>query len=291
MNVPASPSRLGGFEYRLKVSRYDQVSSMLIALLVLVGVAVFLMLVVWLTNQIFLTQTAVPVEMMELGEGEGPLGGGMELAGPVEEEIGMDSDLEEPAVKDTLAAIADAVGEQAALLDDPALSDQMKSGRGGGSRGDGRGLGRGSGSGSGLARQWEVRFIKGNTLDTYARQLDFFQIELGVLEPGNRVRYASHLTKSRPDTRIGPADQEKRYYLTWRSGDLQQADRELLARAGVEAAGRIILKFLPPALEAQLYNMEKARADSLGEKARRTRFGIVPEGEGYSFFIMDQSYK
>ena len=61
------------------------------------------------------------------------------------------------------------------------MTDEMKAGRGGGSRGDGRTPGFGRGSGSGVARRWEVRFIEGNTLQTYARQLDFFEIELGVL--------------------------------------------------------------------------------------------------------------
>lgn len=185
MNVPASLSYAPATEYRLKVSRYDQVSSMLISLLILVGVVVFLMLVVWLTNQIFLSQAAVPVEMVELGEGEGLLAGGMELEGPIEEEIGVESELDEPAVENTLAAIADAVGTRAALLVDPALTDQLKSGRGGGSRGDGRVPGFGSGSGSGIRRRWQVRFIQGNTLETYAQQLDYFKIELGVLMPGS----------------------------------------------------------------------------------------------------------
>ena len=37
----------------------------------------------------------------------------------------------------------------------------------------------------------------------------------------------------------------------WRGGaDLQKADRELLGRAGLEPGNRLILKFLPPAIEA-----------------------------------------
>ena len=122
MNVSASPTESHRSVYQLQVSRYDQVSSMLIALLILVGTVVSLMLIVWLTTQIFLSQAVVEVELMDIGEGEGLLAGGMELEGPIEEEIGMETDLDEPAVQDTLAAIADAVGAQAALLDDPALT-------------------------------------------------------------------------------------------------------------------------------------------------------------------------
>jgi hypothetical protein len=257
---------------------------MLLALVILLGAVVLVLLVVWLTNQIFLRQAAVAVELVELGTGEGPLGGGRELAEPIDEQL----ELEEPAVQDTLTAIADAVALKSVLLDDPALGGRMGPGTGGGTGGSGGG----TGTGSGTRRHWEVRFIKGNTLESYARQLDFFKIELGVLMPGNKVAYAFNLAKRRPDTRSAAADQEKRYYLTWRSGELQEADRELLTRAGISSTGRIILKFLPPKLEAQLAGMEKVRAGRLADRVRRTRFEVRADGAGgYSFGIIDQSYR
>jgi hypothetical protein len=278
------------YTYRLKVSRYDRAASMLLALLILLGAVVLTLLIIWLTNQIFLSQAAVPVEMVELGTGDSPLAGGMQLEGPPREQVGLDTDLSEPSLEETLAVVADAVGRRAVLLDDPALGEQTTSGRGGGSQGDGRLRGSGRG-GSGTARHWELRFAKGNTLETYARQLDFFGIELGVLMPENRVLYAYNLSKAKPDQRTGPADEEKRYYLTWRSGQLQQADRELLDRAGVDSQGRIILKFLPPQIEARLASLEKAYAGSEAHEVRKTRFGIRAEGNGYAFFVLDQSYR
>jgi hypothetical protein len=283
VNVATSQSHSPA--YRLKVSPYDRVSSMLLALLILLGVAVLVLLVIWLTSRIFLRQTAVAVELMELGTGEGPLGGGSELAEPVEEQIEPD----QPPVEQTLTTIAEAVALKTAQLDDPVWSGRAGPGKGPGSGG---GSGGGTGSGSGVARRWEVRFIKGNTLETYARQLDFFGIELGVLMPGNRVIYVFNLSKRKPDTRTAAADQEKRFYLTWRSGELEEADRELLARAGVQSAGRIILKFLTPQLEAHLAGLEKARAGRYAEKVRRTRFEVRDDGAGrYSFIVVDQSFK
>ena len=283
MNVAASQSQSPA--YRLKVSRYDRVSSMLLALVILLGVVVFVLLVVWLTNRILLRQTAVAVELVELGSGEGPLGGGSELAEPIDEQI----EPERPPVEQTLATIAEAVAVKTTQLDDPVWGGRAGPGKGPGSGG---GSGGGTGSGSGVARRWEVRFIKGNTLETYARQLDFFGIELGVLMPGNRVIYASNLMKRKPDTRTAAADQEKRYYLTWRSGELQEADRELLARAGIQSTGRIILKFLTPQVEAHLAGLEKARAGSHAENVRSTRFEVRDDrAGGYSFVVIDQSFK
>jgi len=259
--------------YRLKVSSYDQVSSMLLALVGLLGVVVTILLLVWLTSQIFLTQAAVPVELIELGNPDVPLSESMELEGPLDEEI----EMQEPSAMDTLAAVADAVATNAALLDNPSLSNSENRGRGGGG---------GGGTRAEPARRWEV-FFEGNSLEVYAKQLDSFGIELGVLMPGNEVRYASNLSKSKPDTRTGPADEEKRYYLTWRGGELQQADRELLSRAAIDSSGRIILKFLPPAVEATLQALEKRHQGSDPGRGQKTRFGIRPQGDGFAFFVID----
>jgi len=258
---------------------------MMLALVILLGVIVLALLIIWLTNQIFLSQAAVPVLVTELGDGDSALGGGSDLETPPEE-LGLESDLETPMVAEMLTAIASAVGTKAAILDDPRFTGMSQSG----GHGDGR-LGGGPGTGTGISRQWEVRFAEGNTLDSYAKQLDYFGIELGVLMPGNKVIYAYHLSRSRPETRTGPADAERRYYLTWRGGDLQQADRDLLGRTGTPTKGRLILKFLPPEVEARLLALERARAGTEADNVRKTVFGVRAEGSGYVFFVLQQSYR
>ena len=283
MNVGTLPSDHA--EYRLQVSRYDRVSSMMLALVILLGVVVLALLIIWLTSQIFLFQAAKPVEYTELGDSDSALGGGSDLETPPEE-LGLESDLETPMVAEMLTAIASAVGTKAAMLDDPRFTGMSQSG----GHGDGR-LGGGPGTGTGISRQWEVRFAEGNTLDSYAKQLDYFGIELGVLMPGNKVIYAYHLSRARPETRTGPADAEKRYYLTWRGGDLQQADRDLLGRTGTPTKGRLILKFLPPEVEARLLALERTRAGIDADNVRKTVFGVRAEGSGYIFRVLQQSLR
>jgi len=276
-------------ECDLKVSAYERVASMLISLLVLIGSSVLIMFILWLTSRVFASREPVPVALEEIGTGDTGLTGGMELDAPMADELGVETDLETPSLEQTLAAVADAVASQAALLDDPSLTEEAISGKGG-STGDGRGLGRGSGpGGTGRRRRWEVRFPPGNTLETYGRQLDFFKIELGVLMPDNRVVYASNFSTS-PRRREGPADQEPRYYLTWEKGGLEQADRELLARANVDP-GRWILKFIPRELELRLLGLEQKRAGERARSVRTTYFGIRPKGRGYEFYVMDQTYR
>ena len=271
--------------YRLRTSRYDRASSLLLSLLILIGLVVLVLLITWLTNQIFVSQTAVPVELADFDGGDGPVGGGHPLEAPTPEEI-QELEIEEPVLSETLNVISEVVKVKTPQLDDPALKRT-----GGSGLGDGRGVGTGHGDGhGGVVRRWEVHFLEGGTLEAYAKQLDFFGIELAVLRPDGKVVYISNLAKRKPDVRVASAEGEKRYYLTWRSGDLQQADRELLARAGVDAGNGIILKFLPPAVEAQLAALEKAYAGSKAAKLRKTRFGIQSAGQGYSFFVLEQTY-
>jgi len=277
-------------ECELGVSAYERVASMLISLLVLIGTSVLIMFLLWLTSRVFASREPVAVQLEEIGTGDTGLTGGMDLDSPMADELGVETDLETPNLEQTLAAVADAVATQAALLDDPALTEEAISGKGG-STGDGRGLGRGSGpGGTGKRRRWEVRFPPGNTIETYGRQLDFFKIEMGVLMPDNKVIYASSFSSRSPTRREGPADQEKRYYLTWQKGGLEQADRELLDKAGVKP-GRWILKFIPPELERQLIQLEQNRAGERANRIRTTYFGIRPKGRGYEFYVMDQTYR
>jgi hypothetical protein len=277
-------------DYELEVSPYERVASMLLALLVLIGSAVLIMFILWLTSQIFASEVMPPVGLEDIGTGEGGLTGGTELDAPLAEELGMETDLEQPSLEETLATIADAVASQVAMLDDPSLTEEAFTGRGG-STGTGGGTGGGSGSGSGRPRRWEIRFPPGNTIETYKRQLDFFEIELGVLMPGNKVVYASRFTQQRPNRREGPADAETRYYLTWRKGGLQEADIQLLDEAGIDARGKLIIKFLTRDLETDLQQKEKAFAGDDSKTIRTTYFGIRSRSGGYEFYVMDQTYK
>jgi len=274
----------------LRVTKYDRVASLLIALLILVGSATLLMLILWLTSRIFATEPPVPVTLEQLGEG-GEMGGGMDLDAPDAEQLGLEVDLEEPMLEETLAVVADVVAANAAILDDPALTEQVETGRGGRTgRGGVYGYGEGSGTGRGRGRHWEIRFSD-TTLREYAAQLDYFHIELGVLMPGGRIEYARNLSQGRPERRSGTTRQENRYYLVWSRGDMERFDRQLLDKARIDHQGRIIVKFLEPEVEAMLQRLERAKAGSEYRDVRATYFGVRRQGQGYVFYVIDQVFR
>jgi len=269
----------------MQVSLYDRVSSLLLALLLTSGV----------------NQVAVPCEITEVSEdgeggGDGRPAGGSQLDTPSDEPV-VGNDKESVDLQQDLQVLNTTVAAQAVELDDPELVAPARHGSFGsgggiyGGFGDGRGMGHGPGK-PGWPRHWEVMFSRA-TLEAYAKQLDFFKIELAVLQPGNKIIYAYNLSKPRPDTRIitNPALNERRYYLTWRTGEMQQADRDLLAKAGIDPEDRLILKFLPKEVELDLMAKERAFNNLTPKDIKKTRFGVQPEGDGFKFYVMEQIIK
>lgn len=262
----------------MRVSRYDQVASWIVSMLILVGISVVTLVIMVLSARIFARPEPQVFKAQQIAERG--LGVGEELESPDIE----GTDMEEPELEETLAAIADAVGTQLATLDDPTFTSRSRPGSGV------EGSGRGGQPGPISGRQWEVRFPEGNTTDSYARQLDFFGIELAVVMPDGTLEYAAQLSRAKPARRVGAAEQEMRFYLTWRRGELQEADRELLSKAGINSEGKLILKFLPPATEAMLAQLERDYAGLRADKVRGTRFAVRPRGNGFTFEVISQWY-
>ncbi len=271
----------------MTTSSYEKTASFVITLLILIGLATAILFGIWLTASLLRGQPQ-PVAVQLYDEGTG-----------VNDDAEFDPDVTTPGAEietdemtlqqalqivDTLSANASMFADQAQIDENVLLP--------GGTKGDGRTKGDGDGRGK---RHWEFVFPTGITAAEYARQLDFLGIELGVLQPGGKVAYASKLSAKTPTVRYGASEEEKRFYLTWLKGELQTAERELLTKAGIDHGGKLILKFLPPQLETQLAEMETAKAGNQREKVRATYFGIRPKPKGkggeYEFFVMNQVIK
>ena len=68
-------------------------------------------------------------------------------------------------------------------------------------------------------------------------------------------------------------------------------DIELLQKAGAKGDlhNGIIIKFISPETEAALYKLELDKAQ--GKKVKSTKYGILKQGNGYRFFVIEQTYK
>lgn len=267
-------------------SKYERVASLIITLLVLIGRSVALLFAIWITAA-FLRNRQIEVVPVQLHDS----GTGVYDTAEFDPEVnfpGMEIESEEPTLQEALDLVADVIADRASFFADPAQPDDNIL-LAGGTQGEGRTAGTGDGDPG--KRHWEFVFPQGNTTAEYARQLDFFGIELAVLQPGGRVCYVSRLSTKQPISRVGPSDAETRYYMTWLKGDLQNAEKELLTKAKVDHEDKLIIKLLPPALEQNLANMEAAHA--AGKNIRATYFGVRRKGarsNEYEFYILDQVY-
>jgi hypothetical protein len=137
--------------------------------------------------------------------------------------------------------------------------------------------------------RWEIRLPPDVTLESYARQLDFFGIELGILGGTDEVVYLSHLADPQPKQRTAAASREGRLYMTRQRGGLAEADRKIAAHAKIDAKGKLIAMFCPPRIEKELVELERAAAKAKKiDIVQKTVFGILPDGQGFKFYVIQQ---
>ncbi|MCL2304132.1 MAG: hypothetical protein FWC43_03515 [Planctomycetaceae bacterium] len=283
----------------ITTSPYEKAASVVITLLIMIGTMALLLFGIWFSSSLF-EKRSPPVAVQIYGEGEGDgegegsgggSGGGVHDDGPEYDpnvvHPGEKDASDEMTLLDALQIVGTLSANPSAFADSTSLDESILVP--GGPKGDGRTKGGGGGRGK---RHWEFVFPSGITAAEYARQLDFFGIELAVLQPGGKVAYVSNLSSKTPTVRYGASETENRYYLTWLKGDLQAVEWEILARAKVEHDGKLVLKFLPQPLEMQLAEMEAVKAGSQRDMLRATHFGIRPKSKTqtneYEFFVTEQ---
>jgi len=294
----------------MKVTLYERVSSALMAAMLGVGAVLFASITYWLAHRPPPDLKVVPLEIIQL-EPEVDFGGSLEgvVGGTAEVDSGMDggggggesagSDV--PTLEATLTTVTSVAGAAAqqttAAYLDAATPSSNTQGTGSGGSGTGVGGGRpplgfGSGKGGGVPRElrWFVSFADDNSLDEYAKQLDAFGIELGVLQPDGRLIYVSQLSKPSPVQRAaGSSKDEKRLYFTWQGGDRQQADLKLFQKAGITVGKGTIYHFYPQQLEEVLATHEFNYAKRKAKEIRRTYFVVEKQGGAYGFKVTRQT--
>jgi len=279
---------------RLAVSAYDRAAGWVVSLNILVGSAVLLAFLIWLSQAIELGTERSTVVLVEgiAGRGDHAAGFERDIDPPGIEELEEET---EPQVEQLLEAMTEVVTTQSAALD--AMQTTMFSSAVGTGMGDSRPPGP-LGEGDDIiprGERWEIRYLS-NDLRAYAEQLDHFGIELGVIGGGEPlVEYAADLRKARPATRQGPGDQEKRLYMIWTEGALRRFDQQLLRAAGLRTAGRIVVQFYPQAVEDRLAQIEMEYARQNGRTSvtqiKRTVFGVRRQGAKFEYYVISQVYR
>jgi hypothetical protein len=295
----------------IRVTDYDRIWSILVALLAVLAVAVWFLFLVWDSFHPHVPQLQQAIELIPDESGgieNGSPTDSLKLEGTGPERAdatpGEALDDSRPEVLDVLQSVSlEAASADSASAVTAGSSDQLQldtapvaSPKGGFALGTGTkpALGGGPGSKGGWPRhqRWYVYFPDEGSLSSYTRQLDYFGIELGALMPDRTITYLSELSQDKPTARSAATGEgEKRLFFTWQGGKRRDADMQLFAKAGVPIDNTtIIFHFYPPNTENMLATKEKNYGNRPIRQIRRTFFSVVPTGTGYDFEVTRQVY-
>lgn len=280
-------------------TQYDKASAGMIAAVAgLLGLTA-LLVAVWFTNLIPAPPEPVPIEIVEMPGGyeDGEPDEQLELESPEEEvpdpaiaETTDDqSQIEE--MLETIVELSDSASQQVETIQS---ESSQNSGKVGSASGSGkRPLGMGGGGKGGFPREqrWMIKFDDGD-IDTYAKQLDFFKIELGALFQDGRLVFIKDMSKPAPTKReVKTGSGEERLYMTWRGGTRKQADAALFQKAGIPGTqNAMLMHFYDPETEQLLARTEIAYRNRKSAEIRRTYFNVRKDGPGFTFVVTSQSY-
>ncbi len=281
----------------LRTSKFDTVSSWLMALALFIGIFVLMLFLIWLTRNLkFSAKPFPPIVENAAGRGENAEGFERDFEPPGAEEV---EELTEPTLEDTLEAVTDAVSSVAASLD--TMNTNAPASTAGTGMGDSRPPGP-EGEGEDIIprfERWRLNFVA-KDIGSYAKQLDHFGIELGAVGGGIQgVDIASNLSGGIRQQRYS-TDHEKtqRLYFSWVDPSVNFArwDQQLLQKAGVPLGNnRMRIQFIPQDLENKLANYELEYARQKGHSSvteiARTVFESKVEGSGYDFVVIEQRYR
>lgn len=296
----ASPTTPDFSKLERKTFRFDWVTSLIMSTVVLSGAIVLWLSAVWVTNQVWeVHPPAAPIDIIEIAidEEEGMRGESFDGG---EAQIIVPSDLpareenltfDQPEIANVMSSVLDAVAENQADFADPSRREgEEGTGRPGDPSGSGE---QGSGEGSSAVpryQRWSIRYGEDQTIPSYARLLDFFKIEIGVLQGGG-VTYVSNFSSGRPLVKQGNPAGENRLHFVWQDASRVKADRELLRQAGVPVGeDTVVAQFVPPAVEETLAKLEFEYAKKKPEEINRTRFSVRRIQQGFEFYVTNQTY-
>ncbi len=289
-------------------SRYDQVTSFLMAVVLGAILVVGWLALVYVSNQAYASRVTSPLQIIEVSGGgggtpEGTVGStekvdvaGADAAAFASNNEEQPGDFEEPSVQQAPGAMLDAVaqvGENLAEMDLGAVmpsGSALASGKRASKLGTGGpGLGMGPGDGGVAPEQrWSIIFNDGQSQDEYARQLDALHVELAVVVAPNQLEYVSNFSSAQPTKRFGSGKSDRRLYFLWQGGGRKASDIALLKKAGIDVGDNVVFQFYPAGIEERLRQLEVRYRGRQPAEIRVTRFQVVPSGNSYEIKVIAQ---
>ena len=279
-------------EPAMKVNSFDRLSAGMIAfvfglILVVAGIVIW-----WLTTRPPRTQFLTPMEMVEVGgEEDGSPDETLQLESPEDptenpsptDEVMEETELTE--LVEDVVELADNATQQVNAI------PVAKPGNPGSAVGTGRArLGNGPGNAVPNEERWYIKYSDKTSVDEYAKQLDFFGIEMGALLPTGQLALLSNMSTSPKKATKSSGKGEARLYMTWQAGNRKAADETLFKKIGVDVSNAILFHFYPKKTEQMLLQLEFDYKKRKASEIRRTYFVAAKKGSGFQFVVTKQTY-
>ena len=273
-----------------KTSRYDRLSAALMAFIILFGFLFAVLFLIWITSVFdFSQRLAGPIPVVNEAGNEKPKGVADDILEPGVEEF---PEIEIPQLANALEAVTDSVSSVRANLEkrsgDAVL---MGAGTGYGSREGGPGTG---GDGVPEWKRWVINY-EAEDIATYAKQLSFFAIDIGVIhQTKNDIWRVQNLSGPIKVAKSSRQVENRTLRFTPEKIRLRRWDQELCKRAGVQLGSTVQAQFYPEATRAQIRVVENAALEGTGKNVgdiKRTELKVVPGGSGYEFIVEDITYR
>lgn len=293
-NQPAAAS----YAPVLKTTQYDLVSAFMIAIVIATMILVGWVTAMWLANLRPKADNDVPIELVQLGGvDDGAPDETLKVESPedpTDDPSHVDAPDIETQIEQTIETVIELSDNAAQQVQDQSATADTSTGKIGSKEGNGRRpLGSGPGEGGGAHLRWYIRFSDNGTLDTYGKQLDFFDIELGLLK-GSTIELLSGFSKAKVShkTLTGGGEKGDQLYFTWAGGGRKKADVALFKKkANIDATQGIIMHFYSTKTVQTLARLEKAKSKKPVSQIKTTYFIVRKKGTGYEFFIPKIIYR
>lgn len=278
---------------QLGVSPYDRVTGILVALLILSGLSIGILIILLILEQLLARSThRISAKISNAARSFGAEQAQdvePSLEQPRQEELAVAT---EPRLDLALASVVEAATTEAIAYESD--FDRIYRHSRPGKSDDGTSSFQDDGAIIPRWKRWQVHYSSDH-IGVYARQLDYFGIELGAVGGAPNIDYVRKITSDRPLRRQGPGSSEDRIYFSWSAGNLKKFDQELLERAGIRTEGRLLLQFYPDVIEDRMAWLELVHAKKHGhsrvQEILRTHFGVRSAEEGYEFYVMEQLFR
>ncbi len=265
-----------------EVSGYDVLNGWLLATLILLGFLVMSMFLVWLNSGNKLNKPPILTDLSrsmveETGDGED------------DEDPGIDDfpDVESPALANALEAIPDAISSVLGRTGDVS-GDALVQGRG-------NGRGRRGAKGVPEHKRWIIQYESEN-INTYAQQLSFFDIDIGVFYMSSPSIIRLHDPgRSNQAIQTNREEEKKTLLFMHKEARMKRWDDELARRAGISLDPDGATCQLYPERTRQIIRQVEAEALQQAGRdlsmVRNTILKVEPEGNGFRFNVVNFLYK